>query len=123
MTYEEVVEKAVAAAKKRIGGDEHIAVQFNIIGEGEGIFYVETKDKLLDVQPYEYYDRDVLVKADANTILRIIEGNEYLADLFTAEKAYGDPLKARFFDQMKKKGTRSRKKGTRSRKKPTAATA
>lgn len=123
MTYEEVVKKAAAAAKKRIGGDEHIAVQFNIIGEGEGIFYVETKDKLLDVQPYEYYDRDVLVMADANTILRIIEGNEYLADLFIVEKAYGDPLKARFFDQMKKKGTRGRKKGTRSRKKPAVATA
>lgn len=123
MTYEEVVKKAVTAAKKRIGSDEHIAVQFNIIGEGEGIFYVETKDKLLDVQPYEYYDRDVLVRADANTILRIIEGNEYLADLFTVEKAFGDPLKARFFDQMKKKGTRSGKKGTHSRKKPAAATA
>ena len=122
MTYEEVVKKAVTAAKKRIGSDEHIAVQFNIIGEGEGIFYVETKDKLLDVQPYEYYDRDVLVRADANTILRIIEGNEYLADLFTVEKAFGDPLKARFFDQMKKKGTRSRKKGIHSRKKPVAAT-
>ena len=110
MTYEEIVEKAVVAAKKRIGGDEHIAVQFNIIGEGEGIFYVETKGKLLDVQPYEYYDRDVLVIADANTILRIIEGNKYLADFFPIGKAYGNPLKAHFFDQMKKKGTRNRKK-------------
>ena len=43
MTYEEIVEKAVVAAKKRIGGDEHIAVQFNIIGEGEGIFLRRNK--------------------------------------------------------------------------------
>jgi hypothetical protein len=46
------------------------------------------------------------------TLDTIIEGNKYLADFFPIGKAYGDPLKARFFDQMKKKGTRNRKKPT-----------
>ena len=46
MTYEEIVAKVrslfsgadVSAIK------EHLAYQFNIVGEGEGAFYVEVKD-------------------------------------------------------------------------------
>ena len=45
---------------------EHLAYQFNITGEGEGIFYVEVKDGELHIEPYEYYDRDAIFicKAD-----------------------------------------------------------
>ena len=39
---------------------EHLAYQFNIVGEAEGIFYVEVKDGKLYVEPYEYFDRDVI---------------------------------------------------------------
>ena len=34
--------------------DEHLAFQFNITGQGEGIFYAEAKDGRLYVEPYEY---------------------------------------------------------------------
>ena len=37
---------------------EHLAYQFNITGEAEGIFYVEVKEGKLYVEPYEYFDRD-----------------------------------------------------------------
>ena len=36
---------------------EHLAYQFNITGEAEGIFYAEVKDGKLFVEPYEYFDR------------------------------------------------------------------
>ncbi len=36
---------------------EHLAFQFNITGEAEGIFYAEVKDGALAVEPYEYFDR------------------------------------------------------------------
>ena len=36
---------------------EHLAYQFNITGEAEGIFYIEVKEGKLYVEPYEYYDR------------------------------------------------------------------
>ena len=35
---------------------EHLAYQFNIIGDAEGIFYVEVKDGQLSVEPYEYFE-------------------------------------------------------------------
>ena len=35
---------------------EHLAYQFNIIGEGSGIFYVEVKEGKRSVEPSEYYD-------------------------------------------------------------------
>ena len=39
---------------------EHLAYQFNITGEAEGIFYVEVKEGKLYVEPYEYFDRDAM---------------------------------------------------------------
>ena len=39
---------------------EHLAYQFNIIGEAEGIFYAEVKEGKLYIEPYEYFDRDVM---------------------------------------------------------------
>lgn len=53
---------------------EHLAYQFNITGEAEGIFYVEVKDGKLYVEPYEYYDRDAMFTASAETFLKIVEG-------------------------------------------------
>ncbi len=53
---------------------EHLAYQFNITGEGEGIFYVEAKDGKLFVEPYEYFDRDAMFTCTAETLLKIAEG-------------------------------------------------
>ena len=40
---------------------EHLAYQFNIEDEeAGGAFYVEVKDGVLYVEPYEYYDRDAM---------------------------------------------------------------
>ena len=39
---------------------EHLAYQFNITGEAEGIFYAEVKEGKLYVEPYEYFDRDAM---------------------------------------------------------------
>lgn len=53
---------------------EHLAYQFNIEGEGGGIFYVEAKDGVLSVEPYEYYDRDAMFTATAEVFQKIAEG-------------------------------------------------
>ena len=47
---------------------EHLAYQFNITGEAAGIFYVEVKEGKLYVEPYEYYDRDVIFTCSAKTL-------------------------------------------------------
>ena len=47
---------------------EHLAYQFNITGEGEGIFYAEVKEgKLVMWSPYEYFDRDVIFTCSGET--------------------------------------------------------
>ena len=54
MSYEEVFTKVkeifMKADVSRV--EEHLAFQFNITGEGEGVFYAEVKDGVLRVEPY-----------------------------------------------------------------------
>jgi Putative sterol carrier protein len=76
MTYEEIVDKVKELFSEADVSmiDEHLAYQFNITGEGEGAFYAEVKDGKLDIQPYEYYDRDSLFICSADVLFKIISG-------------------------------------------------
>jgi len=75
MTYEEIVYKVQKQViKSKTKADQHIAVQFNIVGEGEGAFYIEIDDGRISVQPYEYYDRDAIFTCSAETLFKINEG-------------------------------------------------
>lgn len=56
------------------GIQEHLAYQFNIMGDGEGIFYVEAKEGKIYVEPYEYFDRDAMFTCSADTLRKIAEG-------------------------------------------------
>lgn len=56
------------------GIHEHLAYQFNIVGEAQGIFYVEVKDGELHVEPYEYYDRDAMFTCSAETLRKMEAG-------------------------------------------------
>ncbi len=76
MRYEELVQTVAnamscATVSKSVG---HVAFQFNVEGEGEGAFYVEIADGRINVEPYEYYDRDMIVATTAETILQMVEG-------------------------------------------------
>ena len=53
---------------------EHLAYQFNITGEAEGIFYAEVKDGKLSIEPYEYFDRDAMFTCSAETLFKIASG-------------------------------------------------
>ena len=76
MRNEELVEKVRQVAKKanisKLVG--HIAYQFNIEGEGEGAFYLVIADGKVSVEPYEYYDRDVLIVVTQDVLLKLISG-------------------------------------------------
>lgn len=74
MKYEELVKQVRRYAYQFDASDvkEHIAIQFNVYGEGEGALYLEIRDGRIDVQPYEYFDRDALVYVDAPTLLQIL---------------------------------------------------
>ena len=55
--------------------EEHLAYQFNITGEAEGIFYVEVKEGKLSVEPYEYFDRDAIFTCTVETLEKIASGS------------------------------------------------
>ena len=106
MTYEEIVSKVRDAVKDLdlSGAPEHAAFQFNITGEGEGAFYVEVSDGKINVEPYEYFDRDILVYTSAEDLIEILEGrndivNANLSGKITAE---GDLRKAEFLKNLGK---------------------
>lgn len=77
MTYHEIVYRVREDMENADAREifEHIAVQINIIGEGEGAFYIEVAERHICVEPYDYHDRDGLLIATGDTILRMAEGD------------------------------------------------
>ncbi len=94
MTYEELVEIVRNATKntqvsRALG---HVAFQFNVEGEAEGAFYLEIADGKINVEPYEYYDRDLLIVTTAYIIMQMVEGNIKPREAYANEqlRAYGE---------------------------------
>ncbi len=76
MRYEELVARVKEAMKlakvsRQVG---HVAFQFNVEGEAEGIFYLEIAEGKVNVEPYEYYDRDIILVTTADVIIQMLEG-------------------------------------------------
>ena len=91
MTYEEIVAYVQKkAAKADVKGVENVAVQIDITGEGHGAFYVAVMGGKIDVQPYEYNDRDAKVVAEADKLIAFLDGKGD-ESAFTVE---GDAAKA-----------------------------
>lgn len=88
MTYEKLVQeiREIFSTADVSGIQEHIAYQFNIQGEAEGAFYAEISDGKLRIEPYEYYDRDVLFTSTADTLLKIVKGKLNAVHAFTVGK-------------------------------------
>ena len=88
MTYAELF----AEMKNRFTGadvsdiQEHLAFQFNIVGEAEGAFYVEVKNGEQFIEPYEYYDRDAVFYCSAKTLLKLADGKLDPVAAFTLQK-------------------------------------
>lgn len=68
----------------------------NITGEGAGAFYLEIDNGEVKVEPYEYYDRDVLITSSADNIIKIMNGklDPVLAFTIGKIKVEGDLGKA-----------------------------
>lgn len=66
---------------------EHLAFQFNIEDEeAGGAFYVEVKDGVLHVEPYEYYDRDAIFICAPDVLRGIADGTVDPVAAFTEQK-------------------------------------
>lgn len=114
MTYEELVEQAKNSYGVADAGNikEHVAIQFNVTGEAAGAFYIEIKDGNVIVEPYEYYDRDVIVTCDADTLIKLAEGKLGMETAYFSGKikAEGNLGKALLLKELTKKAKKSKKK-------------
>ncbi|MDE5564474.1 MAG: SCP2 sterol-binding domain-containing protein [Oscillospiraceae bacterium] len=88
MTYEEIFAKTkeLVLSHDVDGLEGNIAVQINIIGEGEGAFYIALKDGVVSVEPYEYYDRDCIFIVTGKDFLKMCEGTLNPVKAFTVGK-------------------------------------
>ena len=88
MTYAEMFAKVKGMLMDADVSDihEHLAYQFNITGEAEGILYAEVKEGQLYVEPYEYFDRDAMFTCTAETLFKLAEGKTDPVLAFTIGK-------------------------------------
>lgn len=104
MTYEKIFQTAKTELMKADVSQftGHLAIQVDIIGEGEGAFYIELLDGKLHVEPYEYYDRDVKLIATAENFLKIANGSMNSVFAYTTGKlkVEGDLSKAMELQNM-----------------------
>ena len=75
MTFQEMFDRAKAALTKASAANSavFVAAQVNVTGEGSGIFYVKAADGVLEVEPYDYMDHNVLLTADSAELLAALE--------------------------------------------------
>ena len=88
MTYEEIVGKALIvyakADAKEITG--HLAIQFNVRGEGEGAFYLEVSEGKVAIQPYEYYDRNAIITVASDVLIDMLDGKLGIDEAYNDNK-------------------------------------
>lgn len=98
MTYDELVATVRTATQNTVVSKVlgHVAYQFNVEGEGEGAFYLELDHGKINVEPYEYYDRDLIIVTSGKVLLQMTTGEVKPMEAYTNGqiKIYdGDPKK------------------------------
>ena len=104
MTYQELVSKLKDTYQEKDASkiSEHLAIQFNIQGEAEGALYLEIANGQLHIEPYEYYDRDILVTTSAASLLALAEGSLDILEAYQSGKisAEGNLAKALLLNEI-----------------------
>lgn len=94
LTYDGIVELAQKKFKAaNITGIKYpIAVNIELSGACEGVFYVYMDEAKIAVEPYLYNDYDVYVRADAETFSKVLEGKMNIYDALSTSDVKIDGL-------------------------------
>ena len=106
MTFNELVTKVRnMASTVDASNRDFLAVQINITGKDPGVFYVEVKDHRVNVEPYEYIDRNCAITINMTNFNKLIDGKLDPVLAFTTGKlkVEGDAGKALEFANLLKK--------------------
>ncbi len=105
MTFDQLLAKVRKMAEKfDVSGVEFLAVQVNITGENGGVFYVEIKNGVVSIEPYEYNDRSCAITMNMDNFNKLIDGKLNPVAAFTMGKLKvdGDVGKALEFGNLLK---------------------
>lgn len=106
MTFDELLTKVRnKASEVDASNRDFLAVQINITGNNPGVFYVEVKDGRINVEPYEYIDRNCAITINMTNFNKLIDGKLDPVLAFTTGKlkVEGDAGKALEFSKLLKK--------------------
>jgi len=75
MSFDELLARVRNIADKvDASGVEFLAVQVNITGADGGVFYVEVKNGVISVEPFEYIDRNCEITISMDNFVKLMEG-------------------------------------------------
>ncbi len=106
MTFNEILEKVRERARTTdTSGIDFLAVQINITGKDGGVFYLEKKNGVVSVEPYEYIDRNCAITIDPTNFMKLADGKLDPVVAYTTGKLKvdGDLGKALEFSKLLKK--------------------
>lgn len=78
--FSEIKQYVICINTKYIIDKADFAFQFEILGDGNGIFYIEYKNHTLNIEPYDYYDNSARIQASADVIIGLILGKITIND-------------------------------------------
>ena len=106
MKFETVLSKVRKMAEiADVSGVDFLAVQINLTDCDPGVFYVEVKDHKVNVEPYDYHDRNCAITMKSDDFNKLICGKLDPIAAFTIGKLKvdGDVGKALEFSKLIKK--------------------
>ena len=106
MKFDELVTKVrKLASGVDASNKDFLAVQINVTGKEAGVFYVEVKDHKINVEPYDYHDRNCAITINMTNLNKLIDGKLDPVLAFTTGKLKvdGDVGKALEFAKLIKK--------------------
>ena len=106
MKFETVLSKVRKMAETAdVSGVDFLAVQINLTDCDPGVFYVEVKDHKVNVEPYDYHDRNCAISMKSDDFNKLISGKLDPIAAFTIGKLKvdGDVGKALEFSKLIKK--------------------
>ena len=105
MTFEELVNKVREKAQGAdVSNIDFLATQINITGKNPGVFYVEVKDHQVNVEPYDYHDRNCAITMSMTDFTKMLDGKLDSMKAFATGKlkVEGDLGKAAEFGNLLK---------------------
>jgi putative sterol carrier protein len=105
MKFETVLSKVRKLAEKAdVSNVDFLAVQVNLTDTEPNVFYVEVKDHKINVEPYDYHDRNCAITIKSDDFNKLISGKLDPVAAFTIGKLKvdGDVGKALEFSKLLK---------------------